>query len=257
MLRSRLCVVTTQSAIDLPQLENKSLETRNVTPELMDDPGLERSEHLRALKALGRINWLSRTARSLAREMEHVLGPVPDRKIRVLDMACGSGDIILPLQRLLLRQSIEAEIDGCDASPVAIDFAAFQAEMSGSRAQFFLRNVLKDPLPEGYDLIISSLFLHHLRDAEIPALLSKLANSAELGFVISDLVRSRLGYWMAYLASMAVTRSAVVRVDSLLSVRSALTISEIDSYMFEAGLNAGSRVYRCFPCRFISSWRRA
>ena len=84
--------MTTESVIDLSQLANRSLETRYVTPELMDDPALERSQHLQALKALGRINRLSRTAQSLANEMDRILRPVPDRKIRVLDIACGGGD---------------------------------------------------------------------------------------------------------------------------------------------------------------------
>lgn len=256
MLPARSRAVTTESVTDLLQLAKKSLKTRYMTPELMDDPGLERWEHLRALRALGRINWLSRAAQLLAREVERILRPFPDRTIRVLDIACGGGDIVFSLQRLLQNRSIQAEIDGCDVSPVAIDLATSQAEKSGSRARFFCRDVFEGPLPNGYDLLISSLFLHHLQDEEIVPLLQRMADSVERGFVISDLERSKFGYWLAYLASRVLTRSSVVRVDSLRSVRSALTLSELERYMLEAGLKTG-RVYHCFPCRLMFSWRQS
>jgi len=223
----------------------------------MDNPALGRSEHLAALKALGRINRLSRTAQSLAKEMERILRPVSDRRIRVLDIACGGGDIVFALQKLLQKRNIQVEIDGCDLSPVAIDFAVRQAESSGSQARFLVWDAFKDPLPEGYDFIVSSLFLHHLQEEQIVTLLRRIADSAQQGFIISDLERSRPGYWLAFLASRVLTRSPIVRIDSLLSVRSALSLSEFDSCMIEAGLKAGRGVYRCFPCRLMCFWRKA
>ena len=248
--------VQTESDAELYRLAKHSLRHRHISPELMDDPGLDRSEHLRALAVLSKINLLSSTGHYLGNEIGRMLNPAPGQTFRILDVACGGGDIVFSMQKFLKRRDIQAQVDGCDISPVAIDLASCEAKQLGIHASFFQMDALRDPLPEGYHLFISSLFLHHLADQEIAPFLKRMANSAERGFIISDLERCRFGYLLALLASRVLTRSIVVRTDSLHSVRAALTLRELETCMIDAGLGSGRRVARCFPFRLMLSWRK-
>jgi ubiquinone/menaquinone biosynthesis C-methylase UbiE len=56
-------------------------------------------------------------------------------------------------------------IEGCDISQTAIQFATRQA-LASNRAniRFTLCNALQEPLPQAqYDVVMCSLFLHHLK----------------------------------------------------------------------------------------------
>jgi hypothetical protein len=100
---------------------------------------------------------------------------------------------------------------------------------------------------------VCSLVLHHLTDAQAPALLRAMAKSARRLVVASDLVRSSGGYAVAWAATRMLTRSPVVRVDGPLSVRAALTLAEARTMARDAGL-AGAVVRRRFPFRFVLTW---
>jgi hypothetical protein len=81
-----------------------------------------------------------------------------------------------------------------------------------------------------------------------------MAASARRLVLVQDLVRSRAGYVLAHLASRTLTRSRVVRVDALRSVRSAFTLAEMKAMAERAGL-AGACLKRCWPERFSLVWR--
>jgi hypothetical protein len=111
-------------------------------------------------------------------------------------------------------------------------------------------------MPEGYDVVLSTLFLHHLRREEVVALLGRMAAAARRGVLVSDLERGVPGYVVALAGTRLLTRSRVVRTDALLSVRAAFTREELRTLAAEAGL-AGCRVTPAWPFRLRLSWRRA
>jgi hypothetical protein len=120
--------------------------------------------------------------------------------------------------------------------------------------RFFEIDATESELPGEYDVVCCSLFLHHLRDEQAIDLLRRLAASAQRLVLVQDLVRSRTGYVLAQLATRTLTRSQVVRVDALRSVRSAFTLTEMKAIAERAGL-AGARLKRCWPERFSLVWR--
>jgi hypothetical protein len=101
-----------------------------------------------------------------------------------------------------------------------------------------------------------SLFLHHLQDRDAVRVLRELARVARVGLVVSDLARSRLGLVLAFGAGRAVTRSRVVHVDSVKSVRAAFTRDELAAMASEAGLN-GANVREIWPERLLLTWSRS
>ena len=230
-----------------------ALERRQRADERMDDPALDASSHLQALRGLARLNRLSRTAESVwaaltAMEDRHSPGPV-----RVLDLACGSGEITRRLAALAARDAMPFEFHGCDRSDRAVELANRQHQRSTGVCRFFVKDVLEEPLPAGYGYFVSSLFLHHLADDQAVRLLREMARAAGRGFVIHDLERSTRGLLLAQAASRAFSRSPVVHTDALLSVQAAFSLEETIAMSSLADLR-GARCARRWPCRLQVSW---
>lgn len=221
----------------------------------MDDPALDRGRHVEALRALGRINRVSlaseRVWREVARLHERAGGMV-----RVLDVACGAGDVLLGVAHRARRRDVPVELTGCDLSPVALDFARSAAADSGAHVQFLQLDVERERLPPGHDLVCSSLFLHHLSEESATRFLRALADAATSSMLVQDLRRTRLGWLLAWIGLHLFTRSEVARRDGLASVAAAFTLEEVARLCARAGLE-DAVVERCWPQRFTLLWRRA
>jgi hypothetical protein len=144
---------------------------------------------------------------------------------------------------------------GCDVSPVALDHARQQAINEGADIHFFPYDALREPLPAGYDAVVSSLFLHHLTEPQAVELLRQMAAAAGRLVLVNDLMRSRAGYLLAWVGTRLLSRSPVVHFDGPRSVEGAFTVAEARALAEQAGL-AGAVVGRRWPCRYLLSWRR-
>ncbi|NJD20662.1 MAG: methyltransferase domain-containing protein [Gemmatimonadetes bacterium] len=219
----------------------------------MDDPGLDPARHRAALDALAKVNRLSATAGRSWRELAR-RRPPRNRPFRLLDVACGGGDVAVSLALRAARRGFPLEVHGCDRSPVALGYARDAARRAGVEVELLELDVLAEPLPGGYDLACSSLFMHHLSDDAAVVLLAAMARAAE-AVLVQDLRRTRVGWALAVLTLNTVARSDVARVDGLRSVAAAFTLEEASALAGRAGLT-GAGVRPCWPQRFTLSWRR-
>jgi 2-polyprenyl-3-methyl-5-hydroxy-6-metoxy-1,4-benzoquinol methylase len=179
----------------------------------------------------------------------------PDRPIRVLDVACGGGDVLLALWRTAKRNAVKVELAGCDLSGTAVSYAREQAAKAGARIGFFQHRVPLDALPEGYDIIMSALFLHHLDEDGAIYFLREAAAKARDRMVIQDLVRSPMSYWFARLGTSVLLLSDICRLDGRSSVEGAFTRAEALELAHKAGLQ-GAEVVPRFPFRYLIRWIR-
>lgn len=230
------------------------LNQRRREPELMDQPNLECARHVHALQGLARINRWSRSAgilwpplRDLARQTA--------RTLRVLDLATGGGDVPLRLWQRARRVGIALQLEGCDLSPVAVAHAETAAQQQGADVRFFVHDALNGPLLEGYDVLLCSLFLHHLDDAPARTFLERLGRQANHLVLVSDLVRGWPGYLLARIGTRLLSRSPVVHTDGPLSVRAAFTRAELLLLAEQAGLRGATVSWR-WPWRMLLTWRR-
>lgn len=231
------------------------LKERKLEPEIMDQPGLAPELHRGALKALGRIHRITGTGRRLFEEIRCLEPPASDRPLRLLDMACGGGDVAIDLARRAAEAGLPLEIDGCDMSPVALEFARERAADAGVKAGFFETDLLAEPIPAGYDVLTCSLFLHHLQNDSVTDFLRRAAAATERLLLADDLVRSVLGYAYTYTGCYLLTRSPIVRVDGPISVGAALKPSELEQLARRAGLEV--ELKRQWPERMLLIWRPA
>ena len=186
------------------------------------------------------------------------------RRLHVVDLACGGGDVTVAiarrLQRLLERRGqagtgVEIHVTGIDMSPRAIDRARkFAADAGARNVSFEAIDVVADGCP-ACDVAMSSLFLHHLDDGDARKVLQSMAASARLGLVVSDLLRSGPGLLLAILGTTVLSTSRVARVDGPRSVRAARTLDEYRLLFDQAGL-VGATLRRVWPERALIEWPR-
>jgi hypothetical protein len=135
------------------------------------------------------------------------------------------------------------------------------AQQAASRAgahslEFFQHDVLGNALPTEYDVVMCSLFLHHLSASEAEMLLRRMAVAARQAVLVDDLLRTQVGYFLAWAGCRLLTRSPVVHMDGPLSVRAAFSWEEAQALAVRAGLS--SAVFsRHWPQRYFMHWSRS
>ncbi len=236
-------------------MAESNLRQRVMEPEDIDDPALEKEQLFGALRGLTTINFLSASAGSVWQPMVRLAREKKQDRLRILDVATGGGDIPQTLWRKGKRAGLRLEILGVDISERALEFAARQCASCGSDVRFEQRDVLRDGLPEGFDVVVSSLFLHHLTNVQAGQMLAAAAAATRHLVLINDLRRGRYGLTLAYFAGHILSSSPVVRVDAIRSVRAAFTMQEA-LVMAEAAGMKGANVQRRWPARYLLQWRK-
>ena len=233
------------------------LTARNRQSELMDDPLLDENTHRHALASLGRINWLSRSENAVWKTIRKLAAVrLPERPLTILDIAAGGGDLAIRLSDLAQRDGVFVKIDGCDISPTALKFATDKAVAAKrDNIRFFRCDALNQPFPQlKYDVVMCSLFLHHLQEDAAVSLMQRMKAAALQLVLIDDLRRTRFGYWLAWLGCRILTRCHVVHVDGPMSVEGAFTTREAQLMAVKAGLTNAVLKHR-WPQRFLLTWR--
>lgn len=228
---------------------------RIIVPEEMDNETLSAEEHIHALKGLARVNFFSRSAHNLWAIIEELAQEKTGKPLRLLDIATGFGDIPIFLWKRARRKRVLLEIDGCDKSSQALDFARTRAEQNGAQVHFFTLNIHNEEIPSGYDVLISSLFLHHLQNEEAVDFLRRMGQQAKRLVLVNDLVRSVSGLVLAFVGTRLLSVSPIVQSDGVRSVRAAFTVPEVINAVQEAGLHQ-ARVDRRWPSRFLLIWKK-
>jgi 2-polyprenyl-3-methyl-5-hydroxy-6-metoxy-1,4-benzoquinol methylase len=174
----------------------------------------------------------------------------------VLDIACGGGHLLCSLARRAARERMNIDWLGWDLSPVAIDYARTLAESRGVKGVRFERaDALHDSIPAGIDVVLCTLFLHHLTESDAVALLRRMKEAARQVVVVSDLRRTRLGAAFTWAGCRMLSRSEVFRVDGMRSVAAAFSTDEARSLAAAAGFG-GAQVSQVWPQRWLLTWRK-
>ncbi|MFN3136141.1 MAG: methyltransferase domain-containing protein [Allomuricauda sp.] len=212
--------------------------SRSNDAELMDDFSMK-GELLRdTLDKLGTINkWLGGnrvTLNGLRQLLEHQ----PKEKVyTIVDIGCGHGDILRLIADYGRKHDYSFQLIGIDANQDAIDYAK---ELSEAYNELSFRKL--DVFSEAfqameYDVVLSTLFLHHLDETEIQSLLQLMSTKAKLGVVVNDLHRHRLAYGLFKLLGTVISNHMIVQ-DGLTSILRAFKRREIEQISDQLNLNS-------------------
>jgi 2-polyprenyl-3-methyl-5-hydroxy-6-metoxy-1,4-benzoquinol methylase len=222
----------------------------------MELPGIDPREHRHTLTSIGRANLVSRTTPLIWSAIRRAAGSVSPRPLRVLDVGCGGGHILVGLAGRCTRAGIAAELEGCDMSPVALEYArVLAARARVEHVRFVQVDLASDPWPAGFDVVYCSLFLHHLGDGDAVAMLQRMKDAARHVVIVSDLRRTELGYLFAWFGCRLLSRSRMFHVDGPRSVAAAFTTAEVRALANQAGLDKAD-IRKCWPQRLLLTWTR-
>jgi 2-polyprenyl-3-methyl-5-hydroxy-6-metoxy-1,4-benzoquinol methylase len=239
------------------------LNERRSLAELMDAPDVEPGAHREALAGLRRINRASGTVGRMAGPILAWARKGGKTSIRMLDVACGGGDVPVGVAGVLRRAGISVELTLMDMSATALEEAASLGRAAGVSVAC-TQGAAPQGLPAGaFDVVTNSLFLHHLTARATVETLAAMKDRVTPGpggglLVISDLRRSVMGYVIAWAGCRVLSRSYLVHHDGPVSVKAAWTLAELRGMAQEAGLEEGRRlrVERSWPWRMRLVWER-
>jgi 2-polyprenyl-3-methyl-5-hydroxy-6-metoxy-1,4-benzoquinol methylase len=226
------------------------LSRRSIASEWMDIEPLGFDELRLCLQQLAQINLLSLGYRpTLAWFAKTVRRRSQGGPLSVLDVGCGYGDMLRQLRRWADRHQIAMDLHGVDINPITRQ-VALSATPPGFAIHYHTADIFDLPAEQTYDVVISSLFTHHLDDVALVRFLHWMTTHATLGWFINDLHRSALAYFgvKQFLRIMGYHR--VVQHDGPVSVERALTLGDWHKVIDEAGLRPSAvTVRRFFPFR--------
>jgi len=213
------------------------LVSRRDGAELLDQPGLLPEDVAANLADLELVNRRLGGGQAVLAHVGPALAAVPaPATARVLDIACGAGDVLRSLAQRTRSEGRAMLGVGVDLNPLVIAYARARAadlpELLWVRA-----NALRLPFaPRSFDLVICSTFLHHLSPENAVALLEQARKLSRGWLIAADLGRSRmarLGFpALAWLAGF----HPVTRYDGGVSLRRAYTPRELAELARAAGL---------------------
>ena len=224
----------------------RPLAERSDLPERMDAVGLDREVLARSLDRISAVTDRFGGCRAICRE---IVDLDLDEPASVLDV--GTGGLALPLD---IRSRLGSEVGrlvGIDVHPDVVWLAAEAArthrrsDPARGAIQVVQGDARRLPFPTAsFDVVVSSLTLHHLDRPEATAMLAEMGRVAATKVVVWDLGRSLHGFIGATLFAHTVWRKdPLVSYDAPLSVRKAYRIPEVREMAIEAGL-ASPRVGR-------------
>jgi SAM-dependent methyltransferase len=214
-----------------------SASKRATDPEIMDDftcSGEVVEQTLRELDVINRLLGGNGVTLSGLKKMAAIHSP--ETPLTIIDLGCGSGDLLRRFALYARRQRISVKLIGIDANPSIVDYAR---RHSGAfpEISFLAMDVLSTEFSmQTCDIICGTLFFHHFDDDTLAGLLPRLVRQARLGVLINDIHR----HWFAYHSIRWLTRwfssSSMVRYDAPLSVCRAFTRADWEVIFKRAGL---------------------
>lgn len=223
---------------------------RQLTPEWMDDPGVDPAELKEALAFIRKVNLRLGGVKALTKHLERWSTRWPDgHEVTILDVATGSADIPVEVVRWAGERGHRVRITAVDIHETTLDSAREHVERElGADAPIELvradaKELVDQYGPLSFDYVHAGMFLHHLSEIEILTVLRIMERVAKRGIVWNDLVRSRVA--MAGIWALTLGQSDMIKHDARLSVRAGFTKKEVKDYAQRTSLGY---------CRYRSSF---
>ena len=200
--------------------------------EMMDRPQLVSAELERDLQRLRQLNRWFGSHRLISNFMRRWI--MPGARLRVVDLATGSGDI----PRLLVdhARSIGAqiEIDAIDRQAATLEIAR-RLSAGYPEISYHAADILEWNSAQGYNIALCSLVLHHFGNDDAVRLLRRCRELSKRFVLVSDLRRGFLLQAGVYILTTLIFREPMTRFDARLSAQRAFSFDEMRELTIQAG----------------------
>jgi SAM-dependent methyltransferase len=200
-----------------------------------------------ALRSLGDLAFVDRWLGNRRAFAGAVLPFLDGARARILDVGCGSGEVVARVRRAA----------GGGTVAVGVDLKPLHLKLAPPDVRAVVADVRRLPFPpRSFDVVTASLFLHHFDAGELPDVLRGLSALARRAVVVNDLRRARVPYVFGRAFFKVLFRSPVSVEDGLVSIRRGFTDTELREAFAAAGM-PGVRVWRTWPYRLLAVAERA
>jgi 2-polyprenyl-3-methyl-5-hydroxy-6-metoxy-1,4-benzoquinol methylase len=213
------------------------LRHRSAAEEWMDAADATEPAFAGALRDLARVNRLSLAYRPTLRWLDRLVARTGATSLSVLDVGAGGGDMLREVAAWAARRGIAVELTGLDRSPWAERYAA----SAGVPAAWITADLFEVDPSRRFDVVLCSLFTHHLKDPELVRFLRLLEDRARRGWLISDLHRHPIPWAFVWAAFRAMRFDPMVIHDSTVSIARSFTRADWERLLAEAGVAAEIR----------------
>jgi 2-polyprenyl-3-methyl-5-hydroxy-6-metoxy-1,4-benzoquinol methylase len=220
------------------------LTNRLDAEELMDDPALDARTYSAVLHDLAKVNRTTFAYRPTLDFLSRALGK--RKRLRLLDVGFGDGDMLRQIERWARRRGISAELTGIDLNPRSVA-AALEASTSGTAIRYLAGDYAALG-GEGFDCVVSSLVAHHMSHEQLVAFLRFMDRESAVGWFVNDLHRHGFAHASFPLLASLMGWHRIVRLDGATSIARSYRPDEWPPILAEAGVE-GARVRRRFPFR--------
>jgi SAM-dependent methyltransferase len=200
-------------------------------PELMDRPQPVSTELEVDLRNLRQLNRYFGSYRLIGLFLRRWLKP--QSRMRILDLATGSGDIPRLIVDYARKVNATVAIDAVDQQPSTVEIAR---GLSAAYPEIeFLQGDILTLTREPYDIVLCSLALHHFSEADAVAVLRRCRALSKRYVLVSDLRRGALATLGVFLLTGLLFREKMTRVDARLSAERAFSFHEFRILAERAG----------------------
>ena len=210
--------------------------------EMMDRPQPVSPELERDLERIRQLNHWFGSYRLILKFMRRWIQP--DARIRIADLATGSGDIPRLIADYARKIGAQVEIEALDRQPATLEIAT---KLSAGYREISYRdaNILERNSVGAYDIVLCTLTLHHFSDEDAVRVLQQCSELSRRFVLVSDLRRGFLLQAGVYLLTALIFREPMTRYDARLSAARAFSFSEMRDLALRAGWeNFGHEKFR-------------
>jgi 2-polyprenyl-3-methyl-5-hydroxy-6-metoxy-1,4-benzoquinol methylase len=200
--------------------------------EMMDRPQPVSAELERDLERIRQLNRWFGSYRLILDFMRRWLKP--NARMRLVDLATGSGDIPRLIADYARKIGAHVEIDALDRQRATLEVAR---KLSSSYPEISYRegNILEWDSGGTYDVVLCTLALHHFSDDDAVSLLRRSRELSRRFVLVSDLRRGFFLQAGVYLLTALIFREPMTRFDARLSAQRAFSFSEMRDLVVGAG----------------------
>jgi len=158
----------------------------------------------------------------------------PGTRMRIVDLATGSGDIPRLIADYAREIGAQVEIDALDRQPATLEVAT---KLSTGYPEIYYRqaDILELDSVGTYDVVLCTLALHHFSDGDAVTVLRRCRELSREFVLVSDLRRGFLLQSGVYLLTELIFREPMTRHDARLSAERAFSFTEMGDLALRAG----------------------
>jgi len=200
--------------------------------EMMDRPQPVSPELERDLQRIRQLNYYFGSYSLILKFVRRWIRP--GGRVRIVDLATGSGDIPRVIVDHARKIGTKIEIDALDRQPATLQIAR-KLTAGYPEISYIEANILEWESEEQYDIVLCSLALHHFSDHDAVRVLRRCRELSRKFVLVSDLCRGWVATFGAYLLTSLIFREPMTRYDARVSAARAFSSEEMSHLASQAG----------------------